>query len=65
MKTVPVLNPANQQLKEDSHFPAAAQRAEDAARRLREAGLIDADGRRVRKDLPPDMREDRDRDFGG
>jgi hypothetical protein len=34
-------------------------------RRLQEAGIIDAEGRRIRKDLPPDMQEGQDRDFGG
>ncbi len=48
----------NQKSKEDPHYPAAAERAKEAARRLREAGIIDAEGRRVRKDLPADMRED-------
>jgi len=38
---------------------------EDAKRRAKEAiaegqrlGILDANGRRIRKDLPPDMRED-------
>jgi hypothetical protein len=41
------------------------ERAKDAARRLQEAGIIDAQGRRIRKDLPSDMQEGQDRDFGG
>ena len=39
--------------------------AKEAARRLQEAGIVDAAGRRIRKDLPADMREGQDRDFGG
>jgi hypothetical protein len=34
-------------------------------RRLQEAGIVDAEGRRIRKDLPQDMREGQNRDFGG
>ena len=48
-----------------SLVPAAVQNAKDAARRLQEAGIVDAEGRRIRKDLRPDMRESQDRDFGG
>jgi hypothetical protein len=33
--------------------------------RLRESGIIDAEGRRIRKDLPADMQEGQDRDYGG
>jgi hypothetical protein len=39
--------------------------AREAARRLQDAGIIDALGRRIRKNLRPDMQEDQDRDFGG
>jgi hypothetical protein len=49
----------------DPHYPAAVERAKEAARRLRDAGVIDAQGRRIRQDLPLDMREGQDRDFGG
>jgi hypothetical protein len=65
MKTIPIRRTKNRQPKKDPHYPAAVERAKDAARRLQEAGIIDAEGRRIRKDLPPDMRDDRDRDFGG
>jgi hypothetical protein len=37
----------------------------EAARQLQEAGIVDSQGRRIRKDLPTDMREGEDRDFGG
>jgi hypothetical protein len=46
-------------------YPAAVRRAKEEVRRLQEAGIIDTDGQRIRQDLPPDMREGQDRDFGG
>ena len=49
----------------DPYYEAAVHNAKEAARRLFEAGIIDAEGNRIRKDLPPDMREGSDRDFGG
>ena len=55
----------NRKPKEDPHYAAAVERAKEAARRLREAGIIDAHGRRIRQDLPADMQEGRDLDFGG
>jgi hypothetical protein len=65
VKTIPVPRTRDQKPKEDPHYPAAVKRAKEAARRLQEAGIIDAEGRRIRKDLPPDMHEGKDRDFGG
>jgi len=65
VKTIPVPRARNQKPKGDPHYPAAAKRAREAARRLQEAGIIDAKGRRIRKDLPPDMQDDQDHDFGG
>ena len=56
---------SKQKAKPDPYYPAAVEHAREAARRLQEAGIIDAEGRRIRKDLPPDMREGQDRDFGG
>jgi hypothetical protein len=56
---------ADQKPTEDPFYPAAVKRAREAVRRLQEMGIIDADGRRIRKDLPPDMQEGSDRDFGG
>jgi hypothetical protein len=49
----------------DPYYAAAVQNTKEAARRLLEAGIVDAEGRRIRKDLPPDMREGSGRDFGG
>ena len=65
MKTVPIRRTKNRKPKKDAHYPAAVERAREAARGLQEAGIIDAEGHRIRKDLPPDMGQDRDRDFGG
>lgn len=56
---------ANQTPTEDPHYPAAVERVKAAVRELQEKGIIDAQGRRIRQDLPPDMQEDADRDFGG
>jgi hypothetical protein len=55
----------SQKPKEDPYYPAACENAKEAVRRLQEAGIIDSDGRRIRTDLPPDMQEGKDRDFGG
>jgi hypothetical protein len=49
----------------DPYYAAAVQNAKEAARRLLEAGIVDAEGRRIRKDLPSDMREGSGCDFGG
>ena len=65
MKTIPLAKIKNQKPKEDPYYPAAVERAKEAARRLQELGIIDAEGRRIRKDLPADMQEGQDRDFGG
>ena len=64
VKTIPFPRTKNQKPKEDPHYPAAVKRGKEAVRRLQEAGIIDAEGRRIRKDLPPDM-QGQDRDFGG
>jgi hypothetical protein len=55
----------NQTPTKDPQYPAAVERVKAAVRELQEKGIIDAQGRRVRRDLPPDMQEDADRDFGG
>jgi hypothetical protein len=65
VKTIPIPRAENQKPKTDPYYPQAVERAKKAARRLQAMGIIDADGRRVRKDLPVDMQEGRDRDFGG
>ena len=43
----------------------AETRIKDAVSRLQKLGVIDTQGRRLNKDLPPDMREDSTTDFGG
>ncbi len=43
----------------------AEKRIKDAVSRLQLMGVIDAQGRRLNKDLPMDMREDSTTDFGG
>jgi hypothetical protein len=65
VKTMPLPRASNEKPKEDPHYEAAVKRARAAARWLQAAGIIDADGRRIRKDLPADMREGQDRDFSG
>ena len=55
----------NQTPTEDPHYPAAVERVKEVVHELREKGIIDAQGRRIRQDLPPDMQENADRDFGG
>lgn len=65
VETVKVPRTKPQKQKVDPHYPAAVERAREAARRLQEAGIIDAQGRRIRQDMPLDMQEDQDRDFGG
>jgi hypothetical protein len=65
VKTILIPKIENRKPKTDPHYPAAVKRAKDAARRLQEMGIIDAKGRRIRKDLPVDMKEGQDRDVGG
>jgi len=42
----------------------ARARAQEAVRRLQEQGIMDVHGRRVRKDLPADIRGDSECDLG-
>ncbi len=65
VKTIPIRKTGHHKPKDDPHYPAAVERAKETARQLRAAGIIDPEGRRVRKDLPSDMQEGQDRDFGG
>jgi hypothetical protein len=43
----------------------AAERIHAAVRELKDLGLIDENGNRVRTDIPEDMKEGSHRDFGG
>jgi len=65
LKTFSIPPKSKQRPKPDPHYPAAVERSKEAARRLQDAGIVDAQGRRIRKDLPTDMREGQDCDFGG
>lgn len=49
----------------DPYLEAAGERVKAAAEELERLGIADKTGRRIRKDLPEDMREGEDRDFGG
>ena len=51
--------------KVDPHAQSAGERVRAAAEELERLGVADRNGRRIRKDLPKDMREGADRDFGG
>ena len=64
MATIEIPKP-NRTPTEDPHYHAAVERVKAAVRELQSKGIIDAHGRRIRQDLPPDMHEDVDRDFGG
>jgi len=55
-------------LKHPKHEPlleGAAERIHAAVRELKGLGIVDEKGNRVRTDLPEDMKEGADRDFGG
>jgi hypothetical protein len=54
-----------QKPKVDPHLQSAGERVKAAAEELERLGIADRDGERIRKDLPEDMREGADRDFGG
>jgi hypothetical protein len=49
----------------DPYLAAANERGREAVQKLQDAGIIDAQGQRIRTDLPADMQEGSDRDFGG
>ncbi len=51
--------------KTDPHLRAAGERVKAAAEELERLGIAGKSGKRVRTDLPVDMREGADRDFGG
>ena len=49
----------------DPYLAEAAVRCRAAADELERLGITDRNGNRLRTDLPEDMREGADRDFGG
>jgi hypothetical protein len=65
MKTVPLPKARHQNPTRDPHHAAAVERGKAAVRNLEERGIIDGQGRRIRTDIPADMQEGKDRDFGG
>ena len=65
MKTKTVYNNDRSKTTPDPYLEAAGERVRAAYLDLVARGIIDKDGRRIRTDLPPDMEEGKDRDFGG
>lgn len=49
----------------DPYYEQACKNVKAAFQDLLDRGIVDAEGRCIRKDLPPDMQEGSDRDFGG
>jgi hypothetical protein len=49
----------------DPYLAAAGARAKAAAQELEALGITDSHGNRFKTDLPEDMGEEADRDFGG
>ena len=55
-------------LKQPRHEPlleGAAERIHAAVHELQKLGIVDENGKRIRTDVPEDMKEGSDRDFGG
>ena len=55
-------------MKHPKHEPlleGTAERIHAAVRELKELGIVDEKGNRFRMDLPEDMKEGADRNFGG
>jgi uncharacterized protein YceH (UPF0502 family) len=65
VKTIPIRTIENPKTASDPILAAAKERVQKAVRLLQEQGIIDAEGNRIRQDLPPDMQEGQDRDLGG
>jgi hypothetical protein len=51
--------------KVDPHLQGAGERVKAASEELERLGIADETGKRVRTDVPQDMRNGADRDFGG
>ncbi len=49
----------------DPHLQAAGKRVKAAAAEVVRLGIARPDGTRIRTDVPKDMQEGADRDFGG
>jgi hypothetical protein len=65
VKTLPFKMALHKGPKEDPYFADACVRIKQAVDKLIADGIIDANGKRIRTDLPADMQEGSDRDFGG
>jgi hypothetical protein len=65
VKTIPIPRTENRKPTEDPHHVGAVKRGQAAVGKLQEQGIIDSQGRRTRTDLPADMREGTDGEFGG
>jgi membrane peptidoglycan carboxypeptidase len=64
VKTIPLQNARNQEPTKDPYHAAAVERGKAAVGKLQQQTIIDSQGRRIRTDLPADMQEGMDRDFG-
>ncbi|MGA3043699.1 MAG: hypothetical protein ABSF54_23235 [Bryobacteraceae bacterium] len=60
-----VETPKLKEPKVDPHLQAGGERVKAAAEELERLGIARPDGTRIRNDLPKDMQEGADRDFGG
>lgn len=49
----------------DPYYEAACANVRAAFKDLLDRGIVDEQGNRIRQDLPEDMKEGSDRDFGG
>ena len=65
VKTIAVPKIGNQKPTDDPYHAAAVKRGKAAVRKLQDSRVIDSRGRRIRTELPEDMQEGLDRDFGG
>ncbi len=65
MRTISLPQAKGQNRIEDPHHAAAVKRGKAAVENLQKRGILDGKGRRIRTDLPADMQEGKDRDFGG
>jgi hypothetical protein len=65
LKTIPIPKARNAKPTEDPHDAATVERGKASVRKLQEQGIFDSQERRIGTDLPADMQEGKDRDFGG
>jgi hypothetical protein len=65
LKTITVPKTGNQKPTGDPYHRATVKRGKAAVRKLQDSRVIDSQGRRIRTELPKDMQEGLDRDFGG